>query len=93
MRRAPFLMLITAMTATAMVSLSAAQRASAQVQAQSRGPGWLPRAAAIQGRGNEALTPAERAVVEARFAEYERGSRVVGPAAGIHRSTRLCLAA
>ena len=72
MRGDRFLLLITVVTATAMVSLSAAQRAGAPASAKPRGPGFLERSAIFYGTGEEALTPAERAIVEARFAEYER---------------------
>ena len=72
MRYARFLMLITAVSATAIASLGAAQRSTAAAQMKSRGPGWLPRYDTVRTGGDLTMTPAERAVVEARFAEYER---------------------
>ena len=65
-------MFITVVSATAIVSLSAAQRSTAAAQVKPRVPGWLPRSDMVRIRGNGTPTPAERAAVEARFAEYER---------------------
>ena len=72
MRRARFLILTTAVSATMVVSLSAAQRAGVPSPLKSRGDGWLTRYNTVRTGGESALTPAERAAVEARFGEYER---------------------
>ena len=72
MRRARFLILITAVSATAVVSLGGAQRTT-PARVESCGPDdvvpWWPRANFTDG--SKTLTPAERATVEARLGAVE----------------------